>query len=330
MSKKELLAHVLQQSGVGGLLRRCGSWSGLLVLNYHRVGDWVSSPWDKDLFSASADAFDAQMRFFKSEFDVIGAADLPDIQNRRGRFVQVTFDDGYRDNHDIAFPILKSHGLPATFFVCTGFLDQGGVPWWDELAWMIQRAPEDVLPAFRGFPTMSLKHAGRLRAIRSLNHAYDVMSDANRGGFLDELADVTQTGRCPAEEGEHLWMTWDMAREMHRHGMTIGGHTLHHMELSRLSKTEQLEEIKGSCGRIEAELGAPVTIFSYPYGTQHSFDSNTRQALAEVGIRYGYSYSGGFQKTGAWDDYDIKRIAVETSVSVNLLKGMATLPQWLA
>lgn len=177
---------------------------------------------------------------------------------------------------------------------------------------------------------MSLKHGGRLHAIRALNDAYDVMSDAKRIGFLDELADVTQTGRCPPEEGQHLWMTWDMAREMHRNGMTIGGHTLNHVELSRLSKAEQLEEVKGSCNRIEAELGTPVTIFSYPYGTKRSFDANTRLALAEAGIRYGYSYNGGFQKTGAWDNYNIKRIAVETSVSVALLKGMATLPQLLA
>ncbi|MDE2592779.1 MAG: polysaccharide deacetylase family protein [Burkholderiales bacterium] len=330
MSKRELLARLLYQSGVGGVLRHWGGWNGLLVLNYHRVGDWASSPWDKDLYSASAEDFDAQMRFFKSEFDVIGSADLPDIQNRRGRYVQVTFDDGYRDNHDVAFPILKSHGLTATFFVCTGFLDHGGVPWWDELAWIIRRAPEDELPAFRGFPTMSLKHGGRLHAIRALNDAFDVMSDAKRIGFLDELADVTQTGRCPPEEGQHLWMTWDMAREMHRNGMTIGGHTLNHVELSRLSKAEQLEEVKGSCNRIEAELGTPVTIFSYPYGTKRSFDANTRLALAEAGIRYGYSYNGGFQKTGAWDNYNIKRIAVETSVSVALLKGMATLPQLLA
>ncbi|MGE5453388.1 MAG: polysaccharide deacetylase family protein [Acidobacteriota bacterium] len=330
MSKRELLARVLQQSGVGGLLRQWGSWDGLLVLNYHRVGDWVSSPWDKDLFSATAEAFDAQMRFFKSEFDVIGADDLADIQNRRGRFVQVTFDDGYRDNHDIAFPILKSHGLTGTFFVCTGFLDHGGVPWWDELAWMIRRAPIDVLPAFRGFPSLSLQDAGRLRAIRVLNDAYDLMSDEGRTGFLDELADLSQSGRCPVDEGANLWMTWEMAREMHRHGMTIGGHTLNHVELSRLPKDEQLREIKGSCKRIEAELGAPVTIFSYPYGTQHSFDSNTRLALAEAGIRFGYSYNGGFQRTGAWDDYDIKRVAVELSVSGHLLKGMATLPQWLA
>jgi peptidoglycan/xylan/chitin deacetylase (PgdA/CDA1 family) len=43
----------------------------------------------------------------------------------------ITFDDGYRDNHDNALPILKKYGLPATFFVTTQFIGTDVVPWWD-------------------------------------------------------------------------------------------------------------------------------------------------------------------------------------------------------
>ncbi|MES2090620.1 MAG: polysaccharide deacetylase family protein [Pseudomonadota bacterium] len=330
MSKRELLALAMRRSGMGWMMRRLGGWNGLLVLNYHRVGDWQSSPWDKDLFSASEEDFDAQMRFFKSEFDVVGVSDLAGIEHRRGRFVQVTFDDGYRDNHDLAFPILKAHGLSATFFICTGFLDQGSVPWWDELAWMIRGSSLDRLPGFMGVPELSLQGDARLRAVRVINDVYDEMSDQARVGFLDALGVVAQTGRCPADQAAQLWMTWDMARAMHQGGMSIGGHTLSHGELSRFSKDEQLAEIAGSCARIEAELGTPVTTFSYPYGGKHSFNANTRLALDEAGIEHAYSYNGGYQRTGAWDKHNLKRIAVEVSVSEDLLMGMATMPRMLA
>ncbi len=50
----------------------------------------------------------------------------------------VTFDDGYRDNYDLAFPVLKRHGVPGVFFITTGFLDQRRVAWWDDISWMVK------------------------------------------------------------------------------------------------------------------------------------------------------------------------------------------------
>ena len=68
------------------------------------------------------------MRFAKANFNVISLADGV-AGLKRGclppRALSITFDDGYRDNHDIALPILLQLGLPATFFVATGFLDGG-------------------------------------------------------------------------------------------------------------------------------------------------------------------------------------------------------------
>src|SRR6185437_1325052 len=123
MQKREIAAHLLGVGALGELLRRTSIGDGLLVLNYHRIGDPSASLFDPALFSATADAFEAHVRVCKQSFDVVSPGDLPRIRGARGRYVQITFDDGYRDNYDVAFPILARHGVPATFFLATGLID---------------------------------------------------------------------------------------------------------------------------------------------------------------------------------------------------------------
>lgn len=330
MSKRELLSKGLEGLGLGAVLRSTVKWNGLVVLNYHRVGNWQAEPWDRDLFSASQEAFARQVRFLKSNFDLVGVDDMAAIENKPGRYVQITFDDGYRDNHDVAFPILKAAGAFATFFVCTGFIDQGGIPWWDELAWIVNHAHVDHLQGFMDLHDLPLRGDARLKTIRRLNDLYDSLPDDVRQSFLDDFAQAVGTQRCPISESQKLWMNWEMVKAMHEGGMSIGGHTLNHVELSRHSETEQMQEILGSCQRITEMTGAPVKTFSFPYGAPHSFNQETRNALAQAGIRYGYSYYGGYQKPGEWDRYNLLRVPVEVVHSEALFKATLTLPSLLA
>src|SRR5262245_780264 len=122
--KQAILSRLIGETGLRSLSGRVFRWSGVLALNYHRVGDGSQSMFDRGLWSATAEAFVDQIRFCKAHFDIISPADLPDVLARgRGRYILVTFDDGYRDNYEVAFPILKGEGVPATFFVASGFID---------------------------------------------------------------------------------------------------------------------------------------------------------------------------------------------------------------
>src|SRR5207245_5405986 len=123
--------------GLSGLISRALQWSGIVCLNYHRIGDGSSSLFDRGLWSATPEEFSAQVRFLKRHFDVIGPDDIPVVTSRKtGRYAIITFDDGYLDNYAVAFSILKNHRVSATFFVATGFVDNPQLPWWDELACM--------------------------------------------------------------------------------------------------------------------------------------------------------------------------------------------------
>ncbi len=328
--KQAIAARALAFPGARALAGIALPWAGALVLNYHRIGDPTGSPFDRDVWSATPDAFDDQMRWLKARFEVIGPAELSRVNARpRDRFVLVTFDDGYRDNFENAFPILRRHNLTATFFVATGFLDsQIVVAWWDEIAWMIRTSPRDRLELTPwSDESIVLDPPDRTLAIRAVLNVFKRMPTSETGRFLDALGIATGTGRCPATAVGDLWMTWDMVRAMRSAGMTIGGHTTSHPVLSRLSRDGQGSEVSNCGRRLAAELGEPMRYFSYPNGQRDSFNDETRHCLNEAGVQYAFSYYGGHRTSADWDDLDVRRIAVETHMGPTRFRAGVTLPQ---
>ncbi|HUQ70068.1 MAG TPA: polysaccharide deacetylase family protein [Planctomycetaceae bacterium] len=331
-SKQEWLARTLNTSGCGRMLRSTAAWRGVLILNYHRIGDSAHSDLDRGLWSATVDDFDRQVREVTRQFDVIGLDDLEEVfQRRKGRHVLITFDDGYLDNYTEAFPILKSHNAKATFFLTTGFLDVPRVPWWDEIAWMVHHSPRAALPANRwtGAP-VALQEPHSDRAIVELLRTYKRLLGDQTEDYVEDLSRLLGTGRCPRQIAHELWMTWPMIREMRQAGMDIGGHTVNHPILANLPPEQQDDEIRECRRRIVAELREPISAFSYPVGGKTSFDEHTRTALERHDFRWGFTYLGGHVRFGKHDRFSLPRSAVETDVNETLFQGVLTLPQVFA
>src|SRR5512138_3588246 len=93
--KRKIAARILTRSGLGRLISAVAPPSGILILNYDRIGDGSTSPYDRGLWSADAEAFDAQVARLARDCDVISPADIESVAGRRGRHVLITFDDGY-------------------------------------------------------------------------------------------------------------------------------------------------------------------------------------------------------------------------------------------
>lgn len=304
-------------------------WHGVLGLNYHRIGDGRASRFDRGLWSATVDGFDRQLGWLKARFDVIAPRDIPDaLRVRRGRHALVTFDDGYEDNFSAAFPVLRRHGLPASFFVATGFVDRPRLPWWDEIAWMVRSSPRAGVEVPGFLAPVAYDEPDRERAIRALLRTYYHLPASRGAAFLEAAGVATGSGRFPDGDGGRVWMTWDELREMKAGGMTIGGHTVHHPILSRMPRDDQWREISGCARRLEAELGEPMRAFAYPGGLRDAFDADTRACLREAGVQAAFSYYGGFRPPSAWDDLDIPRIAVEQHMTFAEFRAEVLAP-WL-
>ncbi len=97
---------------------------------FHRVDDRCAG----NPISCTVAEFEAYCRFFKRYFDVITLGELIGRVARRddvGRCLVITFDDGYRDNYEVAARVLQRMSLPACFFIATSFIGSRIRPWWD-------------------------------------------------------------------------------------------------------------------------------------------------------------------------------------------------------
>lgn len=294
-------------------------------MNYHRIGNGATSSYDRELWSAKTDAFDAQVAFLARNSDVISPADMDvALATRGGRHVVITFDDGYIDNHQLAFPILRRHGVPATFFISTGFIDRPSIPWWDEIAWLLRNTTRTQLSLSPWFEEPLAVGVPRAPAIRLLLAKYKSLPADEADELLASLrlaAAVTHPEGAP----DH-WMDWAMIREMADGGMTIGGHTMRHPVLSRLTRERQREEIEGCAARILAETGRPMEYFAYPVGNRWAFDEDTKACLDAAGVRRAFSYYGGYA-TQSSPRFDVPRVAIEDHVGIHEFKSMVRLPQ---
>src|SRR6185436_3019990 len=111
----------------GPLLRK----PGVIVLTYHRI-----SRGDEPLTGLPVEAFAAEMRWVRDNCDPIRPEALTERANdpRRAKpAVLITFDDGYRNYHDLAYPVLKQLGIPAVVFLATSFMDGGGMLWTEQV-----------------------------------------------------------------------------------------------------------------------------------------------------------------------------------------------------
>ena len=123
---KEVLGRAVETAG---LLQR-DFRSKMVVVTFHRVNDWM----EQDGITCRAAKFETFCDFFRTRFEVVRLSEQV-AGCREGRLMggtlSITFDDGYRDNFEVAAPILSRLGLPATFFVTTGFIGTDYIPPWD-------------------------------------------------------------------------------------------------------------------------------------------------------------------------------------------------------
>jgi peptidoglycan/xylan/chitin deacetylase (PgdA/CDA1 family) len=127
---KRTIGNLLGQSLFASRLDELLLRNAAVVVAFHRIQDGAGS----DPLTLGVRAFEDYCAFFRRHFRVVSLPDLVNtLVNRRPlrRSLAITFDDGYRDNFEIAAPVLERLSLPATFFVVSQWMGTDIVPWWD-------------------------------------------------------------------------------------------------------------------------------------------------------------------------------------------------------
>jgi peptidoglycan/xylan/chitin deacetylase (PgdA/CDA1 family) len=260
---------------------------GCIVLTYHHVG----LPQERRTLTP-IDVFRQQIKWVSGNCEVIAPDDLQArIGRASGRWpaVLITFDDGYRDYHDHAYPILKEFGVPAINFLPTRFLDEGAAFWWDLLE-NAARASERAEAAVPGTARrISLSADGRQEFTREVKAILKKIAVPERSPILDEalLALGFDRSSVPVERQV---MTWDEVRAV-RDYTTFGGHTHTHPIMPFLSEPELDREAAACRDRIAAETGAAPRFFAYPSG---AFNEAARAAVERAGFSVAFTTVEGF------------------------------------
>ena len=315
MSKKNQLASIFSGIGILRLLEAAPHRPQLLVLNYHRIGDASSSPYDPGVFSTTAEGFEEQIRMLKSRYRFATVSHALDIiENRESMsetLILMTFDDGYRDNFKEAFPILRRHGVEAIFFLVTSSIETEHVPWWDEIAYLAKsHSPKTLRINYPHAVEFDLTTDSFEENLRKLLLVFKSPATTDPARFLAMLKEAV--GFTGEDLHADLMMSWDDVREMRDGGMTIGLHTHSHRILAKLNLKQQIEELKHCRAKLETELGSEAVLLSYPVGLRESFNADTIAAAREVGLRAGFSFYGGTNLAGKIDRFDIHRVAFES------------------
>lgn len=316
-----------------GRLRRGGAGrrrarGGLRVLAYHRVADPERTPeLEPALVSATPVQFRNQMEHLARRYRVLSLEQVLAAFRRghalRRRSVLLTFDDGYRDFAENAWPVLKHLRLPASLFVPTAY---PGRPdrafWWDRLHRLLGEptssgdgpTPVDAPPLLgQGQPTPEIS---RMRSLmKGLTH-----EEVER--LVDHLG---ERAPCPNTPTRPAVLDWDELRTLAREGLALGAHTRWHAPLTCTDEARVREELRGSLEELRARTGPVPAVVTYPYGFH---DERVVGIARQEGFELGFTCITGQNRVGRTDPLRLRRTNV-TRNTVGFLFRLRMRP-WFA
>lgn len=312
--KRELLAKLCSVTGFTVVCEQWRRRPSLIVLNYHRIGDIRKTRYDPGVFSATAQDFAWQVGYMKQHFEIATLDDAVAMitgEQPVRPSVLITFDDGYLDNYEIAFPILRAAGVPATFFLPTAFIESNRLPWWDLIAYIVKNGKNNrIRLSYPQAQEFDLAHQSREAVIASILRAYKHPGMQDHDRFINDLLKGSESS-LPTADSETCFLNWKQAREMQAAGMTFGSHTHNHEILSKLSDGRQHEELIYSREILERELNREVVALAYPVGGSGAFSRSTQEIAMQCGYRSAFSFYGGFNLPAAIQPYDVRRFGLE-------------------
>ena len=282
------------KTGAAGILSRtgmdkvAGSLAGSrgvpVVIGYHRVvEDFAASAAtsipsmliSRKMLERHLDWIGRRFRFVS--LDELGAR-LDGSDRSRDAVAAITFDDGYRDFFDHAFPLLKRKGIPAAVFVVTGMVDTTDVQIHDKLYLLLARrfaSRPGSRANLASLPALLIRPPGRC------------WKRCRRRAYRESWRRWNPRSRFRKTRSRPFYsLTWETLDRIHRAGMTIGSHTRTHVMMTNESGQRVMDEVTGSREEIEKRLGTGVRHFAYPSG---QFNTASVNAVAKAGYRFGYT-----------------------------------------
>jgi len=273
-----------------------------LILMYHRVipRSEVASTFVQPGMFVTPETFDRHLRFLTAHFDVVSFAELltrwrDGAWDPRARYCTITFDDGWLDNYQYAFPLLRKYGAPATIFLPTDLIGTSAWLWFDRLSHVLHRY---------GCVNGRLDVGVMDRIVERAKS----LGEMARDDFICAIAD--EAGVALPES--RRFIDWSEARDMSSHGLAFGSHTCTHAMLSRLDPASLDRELRRSREVLEEQDVASVPVLAYPNGDH---DDAVVHAARAAGYQAAVTTNPGPESGRPADLLRLKRIGLHEDVT---------------
>jgi peptidoglycan/xylan/chitin deacetylase (PgdA/CDA1 family) len=339
MSKRAAVAGFLDRVGVlravlEARARAWLPWRFLTVVTFHRVVPVDAPGYDLDVIDATPERFERQVRFLQRYFTLVDTRDLD--AHRAGVALpanpaMITFDDGYRDNAQVALPILRRLGAKAVFFVATWYVDERRVYWWERIGRVLGATARSRLAlSYPDEQALDLTSAtARRRAHSALLDTVKSRRGLDVDRFLDELereAGMPLPRDHERALAERLVMSWDDVRALRTSGMDVQSHTHRHRVLETLDPGAAEADLREARRLLEERIEAPVHALAYPSGRPPE-RPDLREAVRRAGYRLGLTSGPGLARLGGDVDwFEVPRVAVDRQMPEPFFRGCLAIP----
>ena len=243
------------------------------ILMFHRVIPWEERAriHNHQSLEISPEQFEQVLRFFLDRG--YACYSLDELHERMlaqefdRPFFVITFDDGYRDNYEHAFPILQKYQLDFTIYLITDFINRKAILWWYLLEELVLKEEEVKISmggneySFNCRNRKEKEHAfSEIRRLINANYQFKGFTEQLEGLFAPYGIDIyAYTDR--------MAMNWKEVVQLSQEEIcTLGAHTVSHPPLIQVTADQLEEEIDLSRRIIESRIEKPVMHFAYPYG----------------------------------------------------------------
>lgn len=204
------------------------------------------------------------------------------------RSLAITFDDGYRNNLELALPILEEFQAPATVFLVTDLVGTDDVPWPDRLYLAFARTRVPIATSARlalygaRLSTADDRGSAYVEAVQAAKALPRAERDSAVAAMMVELE---QTGS--PDPGPFRMLSWDDVAVLTKSGLVrVASHTRTHPILSRCSDDDVRAELGPAHDALSRRTGLTPRVMAYPVGRRIDYDSRSIAAVTESQIPY--------------------------------------------
>jgi len=255
-----------------------------VILCFHRVKAPSNSLLDRRVGVISPNNFRKAIRFMKimgyEFFSLENLLSMIEIGKFR-KVAVVTFDDGFKDLYQNAYPILLELNAPFTLFLTTMLIDSKKLLWLHKLYISLDRLP------LKETESILISYSDGASNIEDMSiFIGKIIHSKNKKNIIELVAAVSSAARVDEEEerklAADLYLSGEEIHEMKSNGLTVETHGHEHWPLTNLDEKETREEIKSSIRFIEDKLDSSPKYFALPSGTSNRF---TKELVTKLGLK---------------------------------------------